>query len=559
MTATSATSDTTGGLTSVYACPDGTPFPVEWKDPADAAHGWRWDQMHCPLPLTPLSMGLSEAIGDGFRRGADALGSPARFERAQAHGYRFTRSVPFTDDLEFRAMKQSREMESRGERLLDLWNDEYRPEVEALTTSLRSFDRPDLSLRQLVDRFDQVHAARKRLGELHVYAMMPAQFAANRFIDFCIAELGPAGERLAGELTQGFPNKSLESANALWELSQEAKERPEVGNVLRSHSGSAAVDSLGSVEGGRAFLELLDDFLDEYGLRNESFAELSLPTWREDPSFPLYLLRSYLDAPDESSPAAMHERVAKRRQELTGETEGRLASDEEKLATFRAWQRSAQQRTVILEDHNFYIDQRAFVSARVPCLAIGRRLAEQGAIDAAEDVFYLTEPQIQRAALDATSRFQALVEERRLERERWMHILPPSTIGDGSGELPVAMARFFGPTHAEPQQDGVIKGIPASAGVVRGTARLVRTLGEVDRLARGEILVTYATAPPWTPLFAVAAAVVTDTGGMLSHCAVVAREYGIPAVVGSKVATQRIADGALITVDGTAGTVRIEG
>jgi pyruvate,water dikinase len=124
--------------------------------------------------------------------------------------------------------------------------------------------------------------------------------------------------------------------------------------------------------------------------------------------------------------------------------------------------------------------------------------------------------------------------------------------------MPAQLARFFGPTLAEPQRDGVIKGIGASAGIVRGTARLVRTLDEVDRLSRGEILVTYATAPPWTPLFAIAAAVVTDTGGMLSHCAVVAREYGIPAVVGSKTATQRIADGALITVDGTAGTVRME-
>jgi pyruvate,water dikinase len=86
----------------------------------------------------------------------------------------------------------------------------------------------------------------------------------------------------------------------------------------------------------------------------------------------------------------------------------------------------------------------------------------------------------------------------------------------------------------------------------------VLSLDEVDRLSPGEILVTYATAPPWTPLFGVASAVVTDVGGRLSHCAIVAREYGIPAVVGAKTATTRIYDGMRITVDGTRGIVRLD-
>jgi pyruvate,water dikinase len=97
-----------------------------------------------------------------------------------------------------------------------------------------------------------------------------------------------------------------------------------------------------------------------------------------------------------------------------------------------------------------------------------------------------------------------------------------------------------------------------SAGVARGVARVIRDLGDAERLAPGDILVTYATAPPWTPLFAIAAAIVTDGGGPTAHAAVVAREYGIPAVVGSRTATAIIRDGDIITVDGTAGVVRIE-
>jgi pyruvate,water dikinase len=155
-------------------------------------------------------------------------------------------------------------------------------------------------------------------------------------------------------------------------------------------------------------------------------------------------------------------------------------------------------------------------------------------------------------------RYQAAVAERRADRARWLHVLPPAKIGKGEVVLPPHLVRFFGVTGDEPSRDGVLRGVPASAGSARGTARVIRTLDEVERLARGDILVTYATAPPWTPLFAIAAAVVTDTGGMLSHCAVVAREYGIPAVVGAKGATQRIRDGMLITVDGAEGTVHIE-
>jgi pyruvate,water dikinase len=95
--------------------------------------------------------------------------------------------------------------------------------------------------------------------------------------------------------------------------------------------------------------------------------------------------------------------------------------------------------------------------------------------------------------------------------------------------------------------------------VVRGRARIIESLGEADRLQAGEVLVCTTTAPPWTPLFAIAAAVVTDTGGVLSHSAICAREYAIPCVVATQVATKLIPDGAMVTVDGIQGVVTIEG
>ena len=121
----------------------------------------------------------------------------------------------------------------------------------------------------------------------------------------------------------------------------------------------------------------------------------------------------------------------------------------------------------------------------------------------------------------------------------------------------LGFGKFFGappPTSLDPN---VLQGNAGSPGTARGPARVICSLAEAAKLQPGDILVAETTAPPWTPLFASAAAVVTDTGGILSHCAVIAREYGIPAVVGTGTATAMIQDGQTVEVDGQAGTVRI--
>ena len=143
-----------------------------------------------------------------------------------------------------------------------------------------------------------------------------------------------------------------------------------------------------------------------------------------------------------------------------------------------------------------------------------------------------------------------------------MKVKPPAALGtpppEDVAENPM-YAKFFGRQPPESPDPRIINGNAASSGKVTGTARVVMSLDSQDRLAPGEILVCPATMPPWTPLFGIAAAVVTDHGGVLSHTAIVAREYQIPAVVGTKMGTALIRDGQTITVDGSAGTVKLEG
>jgi pyruvate,water dikinase len=186
-----------------------------------------------------------------------------------------------------------------------------------------------------------------------------------------------------------------------------------------------------------------------------------------------------------------------------------------------------------------------------------------GALAHADDAFFFTSAELRDAAQNPR---ESMVEEaarRRADHDRWHDLTPPPYIGphlDMSAlppEMVALVTLFFGA--APPAVEGrEIKGQAASRGVVTGRARIIRDLSESARLERGDILVCVTTAPPWTPLFAIAGAVVTDTGGVLSHSAICAREYGIPCVVATQVATHMIADGATITVDGAAGVVRIE-
>jgi pyruvate,water dikinase len=149
--------------------------------------------------------------------------------------------------------------------------------------------------------------------------------------------------------------------------------------------------------------------------------------------------------------------------------------------------------------------------------------------------------------------------------DRFSHVKPPAMLGtppafelgDGAPPMFRAMAKAGIQSTTKPREADRVQGIAGSAGVVRGPARLIHSLAEAGKLQPGDVLVAEFTTPPWTPLFATAAAVVTDTGGVLQHGAVVAREYHIPAVVGTDYATSTFHDGQMVEVDGNAGSVRV--
>jgi len=223
---------------------------------------------------------------------------------------------------------------------------------------------------------------------------------------------------------------------------------------------------------------------------------------------------------------------------------------------------AAQAATVISEDHNFWIDNMALHHLRAVLLAAGRRLVEDGTIAVANDVFMLDPEELRAALATPAGDLRETVSERLAQMARQRAMSPPPMLGTMPTAPPpddpfTRLGLKFSGTPQASTAGGELRGASGSAGVVRGTARVIHSISEAGRVQPGDIIVTETTAPPWTPLFATVAAVVTKTGGVLSHCAVVAREYGIPAVVGTATATSAIADGQTIEVDGDAGIVRI--
>ncbi len=195
---------------------------------------------------------------------------------------------------------------------------------------------------------------------------------------------------------------------------------------------------------------------------------------------------------------------------------------------------------------------------------IGQRLVAAHSIATVDGIFWLTLDEVQEAAhaLDNALNAQPVgdyhtaIAERRAAWERERKVTPPAALPRDRG------FRFLGidfsavsPARIEQQAGDVIKGIGASPGRVTGTARVISGPDEFDQMRHGDILVAKITTSAWTALFALAAGVVTDVGGPLSHSSIVAREYHIPAVLGTGVATERLSSGQSITIDGGTGTV----
>jgi pyruvate,water dikinase len=502
-------------------------------------------------------------MSEGSTRGFQALAMPMNFVNISINGYVYgsmqmlkpadSFPPPWWPDVEAQFMQ-------RLPVLMQTWENEYLPEVQAENQRIRTENYAALSLDALLAFVERTREQRKRMWDVHMQVVMPVMGVASRFAETFEQLLGKSdGEPYL--LLQGFENKSVESGKALWELSRRVLSKPNVAKTIAETPREEVADAVQATPDGQELWEDLQRYLADYGWRSDAF-ELADPAWIEDPSIPLSTLRDYLNAPDDADPALKEQACAEEREELLRDVLSRLEGNPGK-PIFDLMLPIAQQYLPIQENHNFYIDQMNTVLQRWPLLEVGRRLVGGRALREPEDVFYLRYDELATAAKAPSSKdWATLVEERRAERERWSQVVPPRELGtplpESLRDNPLTKS-FFGAKPEASSDPKVINGTAASKGTVTARARIVRTLDQAHKLQPGDVLVCDMTMPAWTPLFATVSAVVADSGGVLSHCAIVAREYRIPCVVGTYIGTQVLKDGQVITVDGTQGIVRIQG
>jgi phosphohistidine swiveling domain-containing protein len=385
-----------------------------------------------------------------------------------------------------------------------------------------------------------------------LFKVSPVMLAGMQIYTLATRLLGDrATESECQMVLRGSPSNPTTAMNlALWALAQHVRKDTATARLVQD---TPVVRLAADYHTGRlppALQHGLATFLATYGHQAVAELDLGVPRWAEDPTYVLGLLAGYLPVRDPvQGPDVQVQRVAQAAEAMVHELTRRAAHTNwwrGLLASFCL--RRARHLSGFREMPRFML-ALLLAQARAHLAAIGAALTQAGRLEHAADIFFLTLPEM-HAALAGTD-MHSMVSERRANyaQERSRRHVPLVLLSDGTEP---SVAR-----HATASAQAMLQGTPASPGVVTAAARVIHD-PDGAHLEPGEILVAPSTDPGWTPLFLTAAGLVMDMGGAMAHGAIVAREYGLPAVVGVAGATERISTGQIITVDGAAGTIVIE-
>jgi pyruvate,water dikinase len=401
---------------------------------------------------------------------------------------------------------------------------------------------------------EQILARMQALGEagmrywLQIMKLVQVIYRQEKaFTDFYNRRVRRPGDSEPEIFLRGQKIMSWEAECSTFGLAQLAQKHAPVLDVLRS-TPETALETLIGLPGGSEFLSTLEVHLDRYGHQLSSF-DLSLPTLADDPRPVLTAIQAFLNGKE--SPCTRQERMNAEREQAIALALSRLSTRNGQK--FTRLLETAQHASRTREDALFDVGL-AWTQMHRCALELGRRLAQTGVIAQAGDVFWLTFDEI-RAALSVSDPLTAKVAERQANNQIWSTVNAPYLLPMSS--KPAFWWSWVFPTpELQRHPDAhTLTGLGVSPGKVTAVARVIHSLDEMEQLNPGEILVARTTTPAWTPLFARAAGLITDLGGPLAHGSIVAREVGIPAVMGTGNATHKIHSGQVVTVLGSEGKV----
>ena len=560
-------------------------FPIEWSSENEKLLFWVYDDLHCPKPLSPMYEDIGGwwlSCDHMFRR----FGTPFATDwiYKNINGYLYTTAIPAEAGLEVATQEYNFRINAivpeddgyagkigaylgavlpvYGHNFVTWWRTRFVPEMQ------RNFDyiegmlekKDQLSLADVAVLLEDAIDMHDRHWKIH-WMLNFAQLSATLNLRATMEKThGQVDEVLLGRLQNSANDRNWDKIRALWEMKEEIKGDPELGAIFAAPTAAEIVPALQASERGRRFVdERVVPYQMEFGWHAVWSHEFIFPSFREDMNPVIQLVRdqysSDYDYP--SKIAALKADIDAAAEEILEGLEG------EALEEMRAANEINLKMAPLTPDHHFYIDQGANAHVRLVLIAVGEKLVEMGVLDRPDDVImfryndlraFIGDPTgIDGRAIVAAARAK-YAEAEQYQPKDWVGTATATQLAFPYLNLWGFPDKFYRSVEKEP---GKVTGIAGSPGVVEGIARVVASEAQFDSLQVGEILVCQMTNPAWQVLYGKIIAVVTDAGGTVSHPAVLAREYGIPAVVGTSIGTWSIKTGDRIRVDGSAGVVEI--
>jgi pyruvate,water dikinase len=441
-----------------------------------------------------------------------------------------------------------------------IWRGKLIPEMMGHFEKLKKTDLENLGNIQLMEEFEYYLSVKQRVWEIHFLPMYASYLAYRDFGLMCQEFIGINEDHPQfKKLLTGFETKTYEVDRGLWRLGDRATELGLKSVFDATPDDAELLKKLGESDAGRKWLQEFHAFLNEHGWRTEILLDCCVPTWLEKPTLALPNIRGDMAKGGAFLMDQEHERMRKEREEAERDAISRVPAD--KRDWFQKLMRTAQWSGIYSEEHNYYVDGYMPALGRRVLVEIGNRGFKAGLLDDPDDVNFLIPEEIIRLLANMeTGAARKVARIRRDEWQKFIDLAPKMMaeklmIGDPDWFFqnlvrePI-MWVFAGAPKVKPELEADLYGMASAPGVAEGIARVLMDPAQLAELQPGEILVVPSTNPTWHPAFNFIKAVVTDAGGSLSHAVIVARDYGLPCVAGTREATAKIKTGDKIRVDG---------
>jgi pyruvate,water dikinase len=435
--------------------------------------------------------------------------------------------------------------------------------------NLKALDPLEASNIDLLQNFEDTISTCRRMWEIHMYMMYGTYTAYILFENMCrdLAGIDDTSPEFHC-LVSGFDNKVFQVDRRLWEFSKRAREEGLAELVVQCDANQIR-GKLEESAAGQGFMRDFMAFMNEDGWRMQRMSEINLPTWVEDPTPALVNVKQFIQKGGSFNLDEERKKITEQRKAAEKTVLSKVP--QEQRGWFERLMVLAQKSGVFSEEHDHYLDLYTHAMMRRSALGLGNRFAKKGAIDQAEDIFFLIPDEVRRAGLNPDQfDMRYIVERRKSEWNEWQKTPnPPAFLKEGfdlemaMGVLvrsmdPIALKVVVGSMpQVRPELKADLYGTCGSPGVAEGTARVIMSEEELHLIEEGDILVAASTSPSWTPVFSMIKGVIVDRGASLSHAAIVGREYGIPVVMNVFEGTAKIKSGQKVKVDANLGVVFI--